>query len=87
MPARNEGGEEEVMGRGETSSEVYKDKGFVYCTLYFFCENKIITVSQILQPDAYIIWRIMDDREYDEIMSTRLWWEVDKKNDLLEFNF
>lgn len=67
--------------------DVYKDKGFLYCTLYFFEENKIITVSQILQSDAYIIWRIMDDKEFDEIMSMRLWQEVDSENELLEFDF
>ncbi|MBN1187438.1 MAG: hypothetical protein JXB49_34500 [Bacteroidales bacterium] len=66
--------------------DVYKDKGYLYCTLYFFTENKIITVSQILQPDAYVIWRLMDDREFDEIMSRRLWKEVDVENELLEFN-
>jgi hypothetical protein len=67
--------------------DVYKDKGYIYCTLYFFNENKTITVSQILQPDAYAIWRIMNDKEYDEIMSIRLWQEIDKENELLEFDF
>jgi chorismate-pyruvate lyase len=42
--------------------DVYKDKGYLYCTLYFFRSNKIITVSQILQTDAYFIWRIMDNK-------------------------
>lgn len=67
--------------------DVYKDKGYIYCTLYFFNENKTITVSQILQPDAYIIWRIMDNREFEEIMSIKLWQEVDNESELLEFDF
>jgi hypothetical protein len=58
--------------------DVYKDKGHLYCTLYFFTRNKITTVSQILNHDDYTIWRIMENEEYDEIMSRRLWSEVDK---------
>jgi hypothetical protein len=67
--------------------EVYIDKGYVYCTLNFFTKNKISTVSQILISDDYKIWRIMDNEEYDERMSRRLWSEVNKQNDLLEFGF
>jgi hypothetical protein len=62
-----------------------KAKGYLYCTLYFFTRNKIATVSQILNPDDYTIWRIMDNEEYDERMSIRLWQEVNK-DDLLEFD-
>ena len=65
--------------------EVYINKGYVYCTLYFFTKNKILTVSEILNPDDYTIWRIMDNEEYDERMSTLLWQEVNK-DDLLEFD-
>jgi hypothetical protein len=54
---------------------------------YFFNENITITVSQILQPDDYVIWRIVDDIEYDEIMSMRLWQQADKEIELLEFDF
>ena len=57
--------------------DVVVDKQYVYCTLYFFKENKITTVSQRLYPDDYIIWQIMDDREFDEIMSRRLWRQVE----------
>lgn len=67
--------------------DVYKEKGYLYCTLYLLSQNKIITVSQILKDDAYIIWRLMDNREFDEIMSRRLWHKVDTENELLEFNF
>lgn len=65
--------------------DVRIDKGYVYCTLYFFTKNKIATVSQILNPDDYTIWRIMDNEEYDERMSIRLWQEVNN-NDLCEFD-
>ena len=66
--------------------DVYKEKGYLYCTLYFLSQNKIITISQILQKDTYIIWRLTDNREFDELMSRRLWKEVDMENELLEFN-
>ena len=56
---------------------VYKDKNYLYCTLYFFNESKITTVSHIISPDDYLIWQIMENMEYDEIMSRRLWQEVD----------
>lgn len=57
--------------------DVHKDKGYLYCTLYFFNRNKIATVCQILNSDDYAIWRIMDNEEYDERLSMRLWQEVD----------
>jgi hypothetical protein len=28
---------------------------------------------------AYVIWRIINDKEYDELMSRRLWQEVEKQ--------
>lgn len=67
--------------------DVYKKKGYLYCTLYLLSQNKIITVSQILQKGTYIIWRLMDNMEFDEIKSKRLWHDVDSENELLEFNF
>jgi hypothetical protein len=57
---------------------VVVDKHYLYCKLYFFKENRVTTVSQRLYPDDYIIWQIMDDREFDEIMSRQLWRESDK---------
>ena len=58
--------------------DVYQATGYLYCILYFFTRIKITTVSQILNHDDYTIWRIMENEEYDEIMSRRLWSEVDK---------
>jgi len=65
--------------------DVYQASGYLYCTLYFFTRNKIATMSQILNPDGYGIWRIMDNVEYDERMSMRLWHDIDKDDNLLDF--
>jgi hypothetical protein len=67
--------------------DVYQAKGYIYCTLYFFTRNKISTVSQMFNTNKYTIWRIMDNEEYDERMSMRLWQEVDKDDDLLDFAY
>ena len=67
--------------------DVYQAKGYLYCTLYFFTRIKITTVSQILNHDDYTIQRIMENEEYDEIMSRRLWSEVDKQDNLYEFGY
>lgn len=37
--------------------------------------------------DAPILWNLSDNREFDEIMSIRLWNEVNKGEELLEFDF
>lgn len=60
--------------------DVYKDKGYLYCTLYFFARNKIATLSQILNSDDHVIWRIMENKEFDEIMSSRLWQEFETED-------
>jgi hypothetical protein len=67
--------------------DVYKDQGYLYCTLYFFNRNKIATVRQLFEPDSYVKWQIMDDKEFDEIMSIILWQEVNSQNDIWEFDF
>jgi hypothetical protein len=67
--------------------DVHKEKGYLYCTLYLMSQNKIITVSQILKKDTYIVWRLMDNREFDERMFRRLWHNIERENGLLEFNF
>jgi hypothetical protein len=40
-----------------------------------------------MQKDTNILWRIKDIEEFDEIMSRRLWDEVTKDEELLEFDF
>jgi hypothetical protein len=33
---------------------------FLYCTLKFLQSGKEIQVSQLMEPDAYMIWYLMD---------------------------
>jgi len=40
-----------------------------------------------MKPRAYVIWQIMDNREFDEAISRKLWQEVANQDDLLEFGF
>jgi hypothetical protein len=61
--------------------DVLTNRGYLYCSLYFFSKNKIITVSQILKPDTYAIWRLMNDKEYDEIMFQKSSREVNKEDE------
>jgi hypothetical protein len=66
--------------------DIVRDNQYLYCTLYFFRENKITTVSQRLFPDDYTIWQIMENKEFDEIMSRKRLQNVRKEDDLLEFS-
>jgi|WetSurSiteA1Bulk_404760.scaffolds.fasta_scaffold10834_2 hypothetical protein len=68
-------------------TDVHIERGYLFCSLFFFSKNKIITVRQTLQKDAYIIWRLMDIGDYDEIMSRRLWHDVNKKYDVYISHF
>ncbi len=68
-------------------TDAHIERGYLYCSLFFFSKNKIITVCQTLQKNQYALWRLMDNDEYDEIMSRRLWKEVSSKENLLEFDF
>jgi hypothetical protein len=36
---------------------------------------------------APVLWSLCDNREFDELMSIRLWHEVNNKEELLEFDF
>jgi hypothetical protein len=78
-----EEGDSDIVGM----LDVYQAKGYLYCSLYFFTRNKIATVSQIFNPDVYGIWSIMDNEEYNKRLSIRLWQEVDKDDDLLDFTY
>ena len=49
--------------------------------------NKIITVRQTMLKDAPVLWSLSDHREFDEIMSIKLWNEVSKEEELLDFEF
>ena len=68
-------------------TNVHIERRYLYCCLYFFSVNKIITVRQTMLKDAPVLWSISDNREFDEIMSIRLWNEVNEEVELLEFDF
>jgi hypothetical protein len=59
-------------------TDVNIERGYLYCSLFFLSQNKIITVGQTLQNDACVIWKLMENEEFDEAMSVRRWHEVDK---------
>jgi len=68
-------------------TDFHVERGFIYCTLLFFSKNKTITVRQTLQIDAYIIWRLMENEEFDERMSMKLWRDVENSNKFSESEF
>jgi len=68
-------------------TDVHIERRYLYCSLFFFSSNKIITVRQTMLKDAPILWNLSDNRAFDGIMSIRLWNEVSKDEDLLEFEF
>jgi len=68
-------------------ANVHLERGYLYCSLFFFSRNKIITVRQTMLKGAPVLWTLSDNREFDEVMSIRLWNEVSKEEELLEFDF
>lgn len=68
-------------------TNVHFERGYLYCSLFFLSKKEIITVRHTMQKGTYILWWIMDNEEFDEIMSGRLWYEVTKDEELLEFEF
>ena len=68
-------------------TDVHVERGYLYCSLFFFSKNKIITVCQTLKKNQYALWRLMDNEEYDEIMSRRLRHQIEKQDELLDFRF
>jgi hypothetical protein len=68
-------------------TDVQIERRYLYCSLFFFSRNKIITVRQTMLKDAPILWNLSDNRTLDEIMSIRLWKEANKGEELLEFDF
>jgi hypothetical protein len=67
--------------------DVHIERGYLYCSLFFFSKNKIITVRQTLLKGKYVAWWLKENREFDEIMSRKLWQDVSKHEELLEFDF
>jgi hypothetical protein len=68
-------------------TDVHVERGYLYCSLFFTSKNDIITVRHTMQKGTYVLWRITDYEEFDEILSRRLRHAVNKQTDLLEFDF
>jgi hypothetical protein len=68
-------------------TNVHFERGYLYCSLFFFFRNKIITVRQTMLKGAPILWNLSDNKEFDELMSIKLWHDVNKGDELLEFDF
>ena len=68
-------------------TDVHFERSILYCSLFFFSKNQMITVRHTFLKGAKVAWRLLDNREYDELMSMRLWQEVCKGEELLEFDF
>lgn len=68
-------------------TNVHIERGYLYCSLFFFSRNKIITVRQTMLKGAPVLWSLSDNKEFDELMSFRLWNEANKGQELLEFDF
>ncbi len=68
-------------------TNVHFERGYLYCSLFFTSKDKIITVRHTLQRGTYVLWRLLDIEEYDELMSRKIWSEVTREEELLEFDF
>jgi predicted thioredoxin/glutaredoxin len=68
-------------------TDVLIERGYILCSLFFTSKNKIITVRHTLKKGTYVLWRLMDNEEFEEIMSRKLWKEVDNMDELLEFDY
>jgi hypothetical protein len=68
-------------------TKVHTERKYLYCSLFFISRNKIITVRQTMLKDAPILWSLSDNKEFDELMSIKLWNEVSRAENLLEFDF
>ena len=68
-------------------TNVHIERGYLYCSLFFFSRNKIITVHQTMLKGAPVLWSLSDNKEFDELMSFRLWNDANNGQELLEFDF
>jgi len=68
-------------------TDVHFERGYFFCSLFFFSKNQIVTVRHTYLKGTKVAWRLLDNREYDELMSMKLWQEVSKEEELLEFDF
>ena len=68
-------------------TDVHIERRYLYCSLFFFSMNKIITVRQSMLKDTPVLWSLSDNNEFDELMSIKLWNDVSNADNLLEFDF
>jgi hypothetical protein len=68
-------------------TNVHIERGYLYCSLFFFSRNKIITVRQKMLKGASVLWSLSDNKKFDEFMTIKLWYEVNREEELLEFDF
>ncbi|HOU96994.1 MAG TPA: hypothetical protein PLN06_10320 [Bacteroidales bacterium] len=68
-------------------TDVHFERGYFFCSLFFFSKNQIVTVRHTFLKGTKVAWRLLDNKEYDELMSMRLWQQVSKEEELLEFDF
>jgi len=68
-------------------NDVHLERGYLYCSLFFFSRNKIKTLRHTMLKSKRVSWRLLDDEEYDEIMSRKLWQEVCDQDELLDIDF
>lgn len=68
-------------------TDVHFEREYFFCSLFFISKNQVVTVRHTLLKGTKVAWRLLDNREYDELMSMRLWKEVSKEEELLEFDF
>jgi hypothetical protein len=68
-------------------TNVHTERRYQYCSLFFFSMNKIITVRQTMLKGAPILWSLLNNIEFDELMSIKLWNDFSKEVELLEFDF
>ena len=53
-------------------TNVHTERRYLYCSLFFFSLNKIITVRQTMLKNTPSLWTLSNNKEFDEIMSIRL---------------
>ncbi|MCJ7819942.1 MAG: hypothetical protein MUP53_01965, partial [Bacteroidales bacterium] len=68
-------------------TNVHIERRYLYCSLFFFSKNKVITVRQTMFKGTPILWSLSDNKEFDEIMSRKMWQEVKGFEDLPEFDY
>lgn len=63
-------------------TDVHLERGYLYCSLFFFSKNRIITVRLTLLRDVNLPWKLMDIEEYNELKSRKLWDEITMQEEL-----